>query len=141
MIVILGIVAVSAAPRFLSLSDLDAQRAHQQARDDLRYARQLASGSGCPIQVDFSDGGYVIAQRTACRTGAFTRAVVDPATNAAPFAVALPAGIALTSTVDPLVFDAQGRATNAVGITTDAEIRVGGLALEAVGETGLVRVP
>ena len=141
VIVILGIVAVSAAPRFLSLQDFDAQRAHQQARDDLRYARQLASSSGCPIRVDFTGGGYAIEQRSACRTGAFSRPVIDPATNASPFAVTLPAGVAITSSVDPIVFDERGRATNAVGNAIDAEIRLGTLRLETVGETGLVRVP
>lgn len=141
LIVILGIVAVSAAPRFASLSALDAARAHQQTRDDLRYARQLASTSGCPIRVDFTGAGYVLDQRTACRSGSFSRPVLDPATNTAPFAIALPTGLAITSTVDPLVFDERGRATDAGGNAIDADIRIGSLRLEAVGETGLVRVP
>lgn len=141
VIVILGIVAVSAAPRFVSLSEFDAARAHQQTRDDLRYARQLASTSGCPIRVDFTGAGYAIEQRSACRTGVFSRPVVDPATNAAPFAITLPSGLAITSSVDPLVFDERGRATDVAGNATDADIRIGGLRLEAIGETGLVRVP
>ena len=141
VLVILGIMVVSAAPRFLSLQDLDAARAHQQARDDLRYARQLASSSGCPIRVDFTGGGYSIEQRDACRAGAFTRPVVDPSTNVSPFSVVLPGGLTITSSVDPLVFDERGRATNSVGHVADADIQLGTLRLEAVGETGLVRVP
>lgn len=141
VIVILGIVAVSAAPRFVSLSDFDTARARQQARDDLRYARQLASSSGCPIRVDFTGSGYVIDQRTACRSGGFGRPVIDPATNAPPFAITLPAGLSITSTVAPLIFDERGRATDGGGHARDADIRIGALRLEAIGETGLVRVP
>jgi len=141
LIVILGIVAVSVAPRFVSVTDMDGSRAHTQARDDLRYARQLAATSGCPIQVDFTATGYVLTQRNACRSGAFSRAVVDPVTNAGTFAITVPSGVAVSSSVDPLVFDALGRATNASGTPTTANIRIAGRPLEAVGETGLIRVP
>ena len=67
--------------------------------------------------------------------------LIDPLTNAAPFTIELPRNVAVASDVDPLVFDALGRATTDSGVVTDASISVGGLPLEAVGETGLVRVP
>lgn len=141
LIVIVGILGSVAGPRFLDMREFESPGAHRQALSDLRYAQRLATGSGCPVQVDFDPTGYSFRQRTSCRSGAFTREVADPLTNLPPFTVLLPSGVAATSDVDPLVFDALGRATTTLGVVTNAAISVGGLPLEAVGETGLVRAP
>lgn len=141
LIGILGILGAVAAPRFLSLRELGAARAHRQALADLRHAQRQAAGSGCPVQVDFEADGYRLRQRTDCRSGEFTRELVDPVTQRSPHEVRLPEGVALSSSVDPIVFDALGRLTRADGLPSDASIRIGDLALEGVGETGLVRVP
>ncbi|MFO0691007.1 MAG: prepilin-type N-terminal cleavage/methylation domain-containing protein [Myxococcota bacterium] len=141
LIVILGILGSVAAPRFLSLRELDGARAHRQALSDLRHAQRLAAGTGCPIQVDFDTGGYRLMQRSACRTGSFVLDLVDPVVQKAPYAVTLPEGVSLTSSVDPIVLDALGRITRSDGTTTSVSLQIGGLALEGVGETGLFRVP
>ena len=141
LISIIGILGVAAAPRFLSMSDMAASRAHRQALSDLRYAHQLSSASGCPVQIDFDSSGYTLTQRMSCRSGTFTLPVIDPTANSAPFTIATPAGLAIASTVDPLVFDSLGRATQSDGTVTTATIDIGPRQLEVVGETGLVRVP
>jgi len=141
LISIIGIIGAVAAPRFLALSEMESARAHRQALSDLRFAQQLSSSSGCPVQVDFSVGSYTLTKRTNCRSGAFTLAVIDPVSNMPPFVIVLPSGIAITSTVDPLVFDALGRTTNTAGVVSNASITIGTRALQAIGETGLVRVP
>lgn len=141
LISILGILGAVAAPRFLSMRQLEEARAHRQALADLRHAQRRAAGSGCPVQVDFDAGGYRLQQRSGCRTGTFTLELVDPVVQRSPYAVALPEGVALTSSVDPIVLDALGRITRSDGTTTSVSIRVGSLALEGVGETGLFRVP
>ncbi|MAG30583.1 MAG: hypothetical protein CL908_06770 [Deltaproteobacteria bacterium] len=141
LIAVVGILASVAAPRFLSMNEFASPQASRQALSDLRFAQRLASGSGCPVQVDFEADGYTLTQRTGCRTGAFTLPLVDPVTNVAPFSITLPSGVVATSDVDPLVFDALGRATTTAGEVVDATLSVGGLPLETIGETGLVRVP
>ena len=141
LIAVLGILGAVAAPRFLSLRELEAARAHRQALADLRYAQHQAAASGCPVEVDFEAGGYRLRQRSACRTGAFDRELVDPVTSQAPLAVALPEGVSLSSSVDPIVFDALGRLTNAAGTPTDLSVRIGGRTLAGVGETGFVHGP
>jgi len=141
LISIIGIVGVSAAPRFLSISDMDGVRAHRQALNDLRYAHQLSTASGCPVQVDFTTTNYTLTQRSGCRSGSFTQAVIDPTTNQSPYLVTAPSGVTITSTVDPLVFDTLGRTTTTAGVVVTATLSVGGRALEAIGETGLVRAP
>ncbi|MEZ4278537.1 MAG: prepilin-type N-terminal cleavage/methylation domain-containing protein [Myxococcota bacterium] len=141
LIAILGILGAVAAPRFLSLRDLEAARAHRQALSDLRLAQHQAAGSGCPVEVDFDSGGYQLRQRSACRSGDFDRALVDPVRGQAPFAIALPEGVPLSSSVDPIVFDALGRLTRADGTPTDVVLRIGGREIAGVGETGFVHVP
>jgi type II secretory pathway pseudopilin PulG len=141
LIAILGILGGVAAPRFLSLRELEGARAHRQAIADLRYAQRQAAGSGCPIEVDFDASGYHLRQRSACRTGSFDRELLDPVSNLTPYAVALPEGVALTSSVDPIVLDALGRITRSDGTTTSVTIQIGALSLEGIGETGLFRAP
>jgi MSHA pilin protein MshC len=141
LISIVGIIGAVAAPRFLAMSEMDAARAQRQALADLRFAQRLSMNSGCPVQVDFSVGGYTLTNRLACRAGAFSSPIVDPVANRAPYTVVLPTGVSLTSTVDPLVFDALGRTTTTSGLVSNATITIGGRALESIGETGLVRVP
>lgn len=138
---VVGIIAAVSAPRFLAMSDMNAIQAHRQAIGDLRYAQRRAASSGCPVQVDFSASGYTLNQRTDCRTGAFSVDLRDPATGSTPFQVSLPAGVTLTSSLDPLVFDVLGRSTNATGTAADANIFVGSRRVATVGESGLVHVP
>ena len=141
LISIVGIIAAVAAPRFLALSEMDAARAHRQALADFRYAQRVSANSGCPVQVDFGIGLYTLTRRTNCRSGAYSQPMVDPVSNTTPYSVTLPIGVAITSSVDPLVFDALGRATTTAGVVSSVSIAVGPHALEAIGETGLVRVP
>lgn len=141
LISIIGIIASVAAPRFISMSEMNGAQAHRQTLTDLRFAQRIATHSGCPVQVDFEAGSYTLRQRVACRTGAFTQEMADPVSNSTPFTITLPSGVTITSSVDPLIFDALGRATTTAGAVADVAFSVGGLPLEASGETGLVRVP
>ena len=141
MLVVTGILASVAAPRFLSMSTFDANQAHRQALSDLRFAHHRALTLGCPIQVDFASTSYALTERTSCQTGSFTQAIKDPSTNIAPFSITLPGSTTVSSTVDPIVFDTLGRVTTSAGVVTDATITIGGRTLEAIGETGLIREP
>lgn len=138
---VIGILGAAAAPRFLSISGMNASRAHRQALSDFRYAQHLSMASGCPTQIDFSPNGYVLTQRSSCRTGAFTQSVVDPSINIAPFVVSLPSNLSVSNSVDPMIFDSLGRTTTSAGVVTNASITIGPHTLEVIGETGLVRVP
>ncbi len=141
LISILGILGAVAAPRFLTVSEFDAIQAHREALSDLRFAQRVAARSGCSVRIDFDPDGYALTRRSGCRSGSFDAPLVDPVTQQAPFAVTLPAGANVTSTVDPLLFDPLGRATTAAGAVTDATIDLAGRRLRVVGETGLVHVP
>ena len=141
LIVILGIMSAIAAPRFLDMAQMSAAQAHRKALGDLRFAQRLATTSGCPVQVDFEANGYHLTQRTACRTGTFSQEVPDPESLRTPFRATFPVALVISSSLDPIVFDALGRTTSSAGTPTRTVISVGARQIESIGETGLVRVP
>ena len=53
----------------------------------------------------------------------------------------VPAGTALASSVDPIIFDALGRARDATLAVSDATVSVGGTSITVVGETGFAFDP
>jgi MSHA pilin protein MshC len=137
VIAILGILAGIAAPRFFALRSFEEPFFAQDMLSSLRYAQKLAVASGCDVQVSFAPAGsYALSQRAGCRVGVFSQPVPHPGSGAAVYAGTAPAGTALASTVDPLIFDALGRARDGGLAVTDATVTVGATAISVVGETG-----
>lgn len=137
VISILGIVAAIAAPRFFTRTAFEEPFFVQDVLSGLRYAQKLAVASGCDVQVSFTPAGsYTLLQRTACRAGAFAQAVPHPGTGEPAYTGAAPAGTVLASTVDPIIFDALGRARNGGLVVSDASVTVGATVLSVVGDTG-----
>lgn len=141
LIAIIGILGATAAPRFLDVSETDARIFHRETLSALRYARKLAVASHCPVQFDFTAGGFGVLQRASCSSGTYTQGVFDPATGVASYTGTGPDGISITSTLDPLYFDPLGRVVDSAGAATDVTISVGGVAIAALGETGFIYVP
>ncbi len=141
LIAIIGIIGVTAAPRFLDLSATDARFSHRETLAALRYARKLAVASHCSVEVDFTSSGFSLLQRSSCTSGSYTQAVFNPATGAPGFTATMPGSVALSSSLDPLYFDALGRVTDASNTATNVTISIGGLGISAAGESGFIYVP
>jgi MSHA pilin protein MshC len=141
VLAVLAILAAVAAPRFFSRPGFTERFYFEDVRSALGHARALAISSGCEVEVQLSASGYQLRQRAACTSGAFTQAVANPATGATPYAAAPPTGVSLASTLNPVVFDALGRARSSGGAVTNVTVTVGSRQLAAVGETGLVYAP
>ena len=141
VLVILGILTAVGAPRFFSRSGFSESFFHQDVLSALRYGQKLAVASGCDVRVTITATDYVLAQRTACQTGAFTRPVVAPGTGEASFGNTAPAGVTLSSTVSPIIFDALGRARDATLAVVDATVTAGARQVLVSGETGFVYDP
>lgn len=139
-LVILGILAAVGMPRFFSRKDFHERFFGDDVLGALRHAQKLAVASGCEVQVTIGGGSYALAQRTACRSGAFGVAVANPGTGAS-YTGQAPAGTALASSTSPIVFDALGRARDGSLAVTDASVTVGPRTLQVVGETGFVFDP
>jgi len=141
VLAMLAILAAVAAPRFFNQSGFQERFYSEDVRSALGHARALAIATGCEVQVTLASTGYALRQRASCTTGAFTQGVANPATGVAPYGAAPPTGVALSSTLDPVVFDALGRARSSGGVTSNVTVTVGTRQLTAVGETGLVSAP
>ncbi len=141
IISIIGILGAVAAPRFLGPNEADLQFFRQDVLSALRYGRKLAVASRCPVQVDFSSSSYELLQRANCESGGYSQDVFDPATGVSGFSQSAPSGVTLSSTLDPLYFDALGRVVDASDATTDVTISVGALTISARGESGFINAP
>ena len=140
VIVIAGIIASAAVPRFFGRREFDERFFSDDLLSALRYAQKLAVGSGCDVQVAIGGGAFTLSQRSGCRSGAFTRAVPHPGTGEPAYTATAPAGTGLASSTSPIVFDALGRAGDGSSVV-DVTVSVGGRTLIVVGESGFAHDP
>lgn len=142
VMVILGIVAaIAAGPRFFSRDSFEERGFYDQVLSAARYAQKYAITSGCQVEFSIAANSYALKQRTACdTTSALTSDVTNPSSNAA-FSGTAPASVAPFSMTDnPVVFDAQGRATDFATVSTRT-VTVGSRTFTIVGASGFVQAP
>lgn len=143
VIVILGVLAVVAGPRFASRDDYDARVFYDDVAQALRFAQARAVGSGCMTRVSFSSAGFTL-ERDDCNSsnGFNPNPLYDPNDFSSGYTQqsAPPAGLTYLYSVNPLVFDAEGRARNGslVVLSSAAAITVGARTLQVEGVTGYV---
>ena len=91
VIVIVGIVALIAAPRFFAQAGFDAARFHDAAISAIRYGQKVAQAQHTNVYVVTSANAVAVCYDAACAT-----AVKSPADNNAALVVNAPSGIGLT---------------------------------------------
>jgi MSHA pilin protein MshC len=140
VVVILGIVAAFAVPRFFNDRTFMTRGYYEELAAALKYAQKLAVASGCPVRVAVAAGSYEARQQAALAGSC------NPADASFPTAVALADGQTLAGTAPsgvtavPAVtwtFDALGR-TNLAG---DQTISVGPFAMTVRADSGFVEAP
>jgi MSHA pilin protein MshC len=139
VIAIIGLLAAVAGPRFISIGSMKADLFQSEVLAALRYAQRLAVATGCGVQVQLTASSYTLTQQTGCAGTSWTQAVVDPSTNGPSYVRTAPAGVVLSSSVNPLRFDPLGRATNAAGAVGSATVLVGARSISVIGESGYVQ--
>ena len=132
VIVIIGILAVVVGPRFFNRQVFDERLYYEEALAAVRYGQKLAVASGCLIQVNLGAAGYSVQQAASCTSGAYTSAVQSP-DGQAPYAKALPSGIAVTGSSFPVVFNSQGQPSAAASAT------IGSFSINVTVSTGMVQ--
>lgn len=105
VMVITGIIAAIAAPRFIGVDAFDARGSYGTLVSALRYAQKTAIAQRRNVFVNVNT-----ATRTVCLgyTNNCSSAVIDPATQAA-YAKTLSKNVTLTASTNPLGFDGLGR--------------------------------
>ncbi|MCP4005181.1 MAG: prepilin-type cleavage/methylation domain-containing protein [bacterium] len=142
-VLLLGLFAAVAGPRFFGAlaGDMGDGLFTQEVVTAVRYGQKLAVTSGCRVQLDFTSSSYAVTQESGCSGGSFSLAVRNPGTGSSPYSGTAGTGITLASTVDPLLFDALGRATTSAGVVSDATLTIGSKTINVSGETGLAWTP
>ncbi|MCG6967527.1 MAG: prepilin-type N-terminal cleavage/methylation domain-containing protein [Chromatiaceae bacterium] len=106
VIVLLGIVAANAMPRFFTASRFEALGFTDAVVAAASYAQKVALATRCDTRLHVTATGYQLLQRQIdCTAGAFTRAVVQP--GGGNWSGTAPAGVAVGGL--DVYFDSQGR--------------------------------
>jgi MSHA pilin protein MshC len=143
VILLVGIVAAFAAPRFFGRSDFDERGFYELSIQAVRYAQKLAIASGCDIRVNFDGSGVALHQwisggtcvSSACAGGGLT-AVERP--GGGNFDEPAPGGVSVGTAT--FCFDSIGRPRNAGGLlTVPVSVAVGGRTISVEPETGFTR--
>ena len=105
VMVITGIVAAIAAPRFVGVDAFDARGSYSTLTAALRYAQKTAIAQRRNVYANVNP-----STRSVCLgyTSNCSSAVIDPATQVA-YAKTLSSNVAITASATPLGFDGLGR--------------------------------
>ncbi len=140
VIVILGILAAVAVPRFADKQVFEERGFYEEVVAALRYGQKIAVGSGCPVQVSIDASGYVLAQQTVlanrCDPGDVSYAVPVLLPDGQAAAGTTPTGV----TLGPVVtyeFDGLGQ----TDLGTDLTVSVGSWSLIVQAQSGYVLTP
>jgi MSHA pilin protein MshC len=141
VMLIMGILASVAAPRFFEKNPFADAGFRAEARSAVRYAQKLAVASGCAIRVEFTTSAYTLERWQGgadCNDTAGTLATVQRPGGGA-FTATAPQGVAVAAAA--LWFDSVGRPHDAASgalLGAVRSIAVGSGAITIQPDTGLV---
>lgn len=143
VLVVVGVIAAVAAPRFFDLRAFQQRGFFDVASSAVRFAQKYAVATGCNVRVQFSAAGVALtanANWAACQGTSFGSPVPDPAGGAA-FNDPAPAGVAVGAAV--FYFDAAGRPHNSSGnlLSTPIDVTIGAQTLRIEPESGYAYSP
>ncbi len=140
VIVILGILATFAVPRFADHQVFEERGFYEEVVAALRYGQKIAVGSGCPVQINIDASGYALTQQTVlanrCDPGDVSYAVPVLFPDGQAAAGTTPAGV----TLGPVVtyqFDGLGQ----TDLGSDLTVSIGSWSLIVQAQSGYVLTP
>ena len=140
VVVILGILAAFAIPRFADNVVFEERGFYEEVVAALRYGQKIAVGSGCPVQISIDASGYVLTQQTVlanrCNPGDVSWAVPVLLPDGQAAAGTTPTGV----TLGPVVtyqFDGLGQ----TDLGTDLTVSIGSWNLIVQAQSGYVLTP
>ncbi len=140
VVVILGILAAIAVPRFADNVVFEERGFYEEVVAALRYGQKIAVGSGCPVQISIDASGYALAQQTVlsnrCDPGDVSWAVPVLLPDGQAAAGSTPAGV----TLGPVVtyeFDGLGQ----TDLGADLTVSIGSWSLIVQAQSGYVLTP
>ncbi len=142
VIVLVGILAAVAAPRFFNLTVFSERGFYDSALSITRFAQKLAVATGCNVRVEFSSAGYVLNWNNSnCLDFVNFPDVVPHPTGGGEARDSAPSGISVSSST--VIFDAAGRPRSSGGgfIGSAVDVSIGSRTLRIEPESGYVHSP
>ena len=140
VLVILGVLAAIAAPRFADSAAFLQRGYYEELAMALKYSQKLAVASGCPVRVTIAAGSYQARQQAvqggSCDLTDATWPTGVQLADGQLLAGTSPGGVATAPAVT-ITFDALGR----TDLGADQAISVGPFALTVVADSGFVQAP
>ncbi len=140
VLVILGILAAVAAPRFFDGTAFLQRGYYEELAMALKYAQKLAVASGCPVRVTITAGSYQARQQAvqigSCDLTDTTWPTGVRLADGQILAGTSPGGV-MTAPAVTMTFDALGR----TDLGADQTISVGPFALTVLADSGFVQAP
>lgn len=140
VILIVGILAAMAVPRFFDLGVFEERGFYNEVASALRYAQKIAVGSGCSVRVSITATSYDLRQQAASGNRC------NPADSTWTTQVLMPDGSAATATapgsvtISPVTnYEIDGLGETNLG--ADLNVTVGGLTMTVQSESGYVVIP
>ena len=148
VVLLLGILAAYALPRFFTRSDFEGRGYFEQALSGVRYAQKLAIVSGCDIRTAINSSGFAVDQWMNggdCRANAGGGLIPVQQPGGGAFSYPAPSGVTISGSV-LFYFDALGRPREALAgpgfgatILARQNIVISGRTLTIEPETGYSR--
>lgn len=140
VLVILGILAAIAAPRFFDSRTFLQRGYYEELASALKYSQKLAVASGCPVRVTIAAGSYQVRQQAAlsgtCNLSDATWPTAVQLADGQTLAGTSPNGVTASPAVT-MTFDALGR----TDLGSAQTISIGPFALTVQPDSGFVQAP
>jgi MSHA pilin protein MshC len=140
VIVIMGIVAAFAVPRFVDNQTFSQRGYYEELVAALKYSQKLAVASGCPVRVIVTAAGYAARQQAAvggtCNLADTTWPTNVTLADGQVLAGTTPTGVVVSPAVT-VTFDALG----GTGLGANQNINVGPFTLTINAASGFIQAP
>ena len=141
VIVIIGIVAAFAAPRFFDDRTFLQRGYYEELAAALKYSQKLAVASGCEVRVVVNSSGYIarqqLVQAASCDLNDTTWPTQVALADGNLLAGVMPSGTLLSPLVTTLTFDALG----STDLAANQNISVGPFTLTVHADSGFIQAP
>ena len=131
IIVLLGILAATALPKFFEKSAYQQRVMFDDTLSAVRYAQKLAVATGCNVQFSIASNAFQVLHATTCSGSGYGLNVAHPGDGSSSY-IGSESGVTLPDT--NIIFNAIGEA---VGSTS---IAIGSKTINIVSSTGFVYV-
>lgn len=115
VMIIVGILAVAALPRFFDKQIFESRGFHDQLLSALRYAQKSAVAQRRSVCVTFGANSATLTIASAANSTACDKNLRSP-TGTAPFVVTAPSGVSFAAAPTNFLFNSLGQPVNAAGV-------------------------